>query len=229
MCFDQSEWEKLFMSSTLKDLAVQYALQNKWQDACLVNEELLKARPDDVESLNRLGFAYIKLGKLKLAKDIYKKVIIFDKTNPIALKNLKKIETISKQGNSTNQNYTPQNLINLQDLYIEEAGKTRTIDLKNLADKKVLSLLQPGDSVKLSIKRSKVFVQTIDDKYIGMLPEDVGTRLISFMKGGNEYHAYLKAIDEKLVIIFIKETKRAARFKNQPSFSTIHGGSLIDN
>jgi ribosome maturation factor RimP len=108
-----------------------------------------------------------------------------------------------------------------QDLYIEEAGKTKTIELTNLADKKTLLLVQPGDQVSILPKRSKIFIQTEDKKYIGMLPDSVGMRLTSLIKGGNEYTAFVKAIGDKTVTVFIRETKRATRFKNQPSFSII--------
>jgi hypothetical protein len=52
-----------------------------------------------------------------------------------------------------------------------------------------------------------------------MLPDNIGTRLISFIKGGNEYQACIKGIDDKEVIVFIKEVKRAKKFSDQSSFS----------
>jgi len=42
--------------------------------------------------------------------------------------------------------------------------------------------------------------------------------LSKFIDGGNEYEAYIKSSNDSGVSVFIKETKRAARFKNQPSF-----------
>lgn len=204
----------------LKDLAIKYALENNWKLAAQTNETILDENPSDIDSLNRLGFALIKLGKYKKAKETYRKVLLIDKTNPIATKNIRKLETISKQ----KMGDTPDNLhpgINLQDMFIEEAGKTKTVDLKNLADKKILSLLQPGDKVNLVIKRSKIFVQDNNKRYIGMLPDSIGSRLIKFMKGGNEYSAFVKANDEKNVAVFLKEIKKMKRFQNQPSFSSI--------
>lgn len=204
----------------LKDLAIKYALESNWKLAAQTNESILDQNSDDIESLNRLGFALIKLGKYKKAKETYKKVLIVDKTNPIATKNLKKLEMMSKQKvGDAPDNYQPG--INLQDMFIEEAGKTRTVELKNLADKKNLSMLQPGDKVNLVIKRSKIFIQTNNKQYIGMLPDSVGSRLIKFMKGGNEYSAFVKASDEKNVTVFLKETKKMKKFQNQPSFASI--------
>lgn len=205
----------------LKDLAIKYALENNWKLAVQANEELLVENPNSIESLNRLGFALIKLGKYKKAKEAYKRVLAIDKTNPIATKNLKKLEMMSKQ--KVGKSEEPVQIgMNLQDMFIEEAGKTRTVDLKNLADKKSLSILQPGDKVNLVIKRSKIFIQDGRKKYIGMLPDSVSSRLIKFMKGGNEYSAFIKASDEKNIAVFLKEIKKMKRFQNQPSFSSIN-------
>ncbi len=205
------------MSTPLKTQAINYALTNDWKKAQTINEQLVEENPEDIDSLNRLGFAFIKLGRYNKAKETYRKVIFLDKTNPIALKNLKRLESVSKGGkkdNGTNSHST----ISLSEIFIEEAGKTKTVELKNLADKKTLSLVEPGDPVSMLIKRSKIFVQTRDKKYIGALPDNISMRLITFMKGGNEYMACIKASDEKNVTIFIKETKKSARFKNQASF-----------
>jgi hypothetical protein len=64
----------------------------------------------------------------------------------------------------------------------------------------------------------KIFVQDENKEYIGVLPDDLALRLSRFIDGGNEYEAYVKSANDSGVTVFIKETKRAARFKNQPSF-----------
>lgn len=201
---------------SLKDQAIQYALQNKWEEAVTANLNLLEENPRDIESLNRVAFAYLKLNKIDDAKTFYEKVLAFDNTNPIALKNLKKIQGFSKDGNHTN--HTAE--IKLDNLFIEEAGKTKIIELKNITDMKLLSSLQPGDPTKLVIKRSKIFVQTPENTYIGMFPDRLGMRLIAFIQGGNEYQAFIQGVDEKTVTVFIREHKRAKKFKNMASFTS---------
>lgn len=205
-------------ASPSKDLAVRYALQNKWKEAYLENKKLLGEDPNDTDTLNRLAYSLIKLGKFKKAKIFYKKVIKIDKTNPVALKNLIRLDTISKRATREFVLSSQASGVNLQDVFIEEAGKTRTVELKNIADKKTLSMLQPGDSVILTIKRSKIFVQMRDKTFIGMLPDSIGMRMVPLINGGNEYSACIKSLGEKSVAIFIKETKRMSRFKNYPSF-----------
>ena len=89
---------------------------------------------------------------------------------------------------------------------------------KNIADKKTISILQPGDAVSLAVKRSKVFAQMPDKTYIGMLPDNIGMRMITFINGGNEYSACIKSVGDKNVTVFIRETKKMSRFRDQPSF-----------
>lgn len=198
-----------------RDAAVKFALENKWEEAYKENKKLLDEDPDNVDTLNRIAYSLIKLGKFRKAKEFYQKVIKIDKTNPIALKNARRLETISKQSGVPAYSQVG---VNLQGVFIEEAGKTKTIELKNVADRRTLSLIQPGDTVGLLVKRSKIFVQMGDKTYLGVLPDNVGMRMITFINGGNEYSACIKAVGDNSVTVFVKETKKVARFKNQPSF-----------
>lgn len=219
------------MSTPLKTLAIQAALSNNWKAAQTANEQLVLENPRDIDSLNRLGFSFMKQGRYNKARETYKKAILVDKTNPIALKNLKRLETMSKDTKKIangNDTASPSSL-SLSEIYIEEAGKTKTVELKNVADKKTLSLVEPGDPVFMVIKRSKIFVQTADKKYVGMLPDNISMRLIVFIKGGNEYIACIKAAEEKNITVFIKEVKKTGRFKNQSSFSANFTGTSADS
>lgn len=203
--------------ASLKDQAIQLALDNKWQDACDINLQILEDNPDDIDTLNRLTFSYIKLSQLENAKKTCNRVLEIDKTNPIAQKNLHKIEGMNFN-NDNDANQGNMSTYGVNNLYIEEAGKTKTIELKNIADKKTLSRLQAGEIVNLTVKRSKIFIQTLENQYIGMLPDSVGMRLVELIKGGNEYQASIKSLNDKNISVFIREIKRSAQFKNQPSF-----------
>lgn len=202
------------MTTPQHALAIQSALENKWEEAIAINEEILAENERDLDTLNRLAYAYFKLGEFKKSKAIYNKVVEIDKTNPIANKNLKKLASLGEKG-STNSTFATNHMENV---FIQEAGKTKTVELINVADKKTLLMLQHGDEVHLTIKRSKIFIQTPDKTFIGMLPDSLGLRLTNFMEGGNEYQACVKGIDDKSITIFIKETKRVKKFINQSSF-----------
>ncbi|MCL5438744.1 MAG: hypothetical protein M1268_02010 [Patescibacteria group bacterium] len=199
----------------LKTLAIETALTGDWNAAIGLNQKLLEENPNDIETLNRLAFAFSILGKAKHAKTLYKKVLKLDTKNPIALKNLKRLSC-----NDCKSNIHAQSpfLAQVDMMFIEESGKTKMIDLVNVAEAKIISDLMTGEPLNFRIKRSKIFVLDERDRYIGVLPDDIGKRLIKFIKGGNTYEAYVKSTENHKVIIFVKETRLAACFKNQPSF-----------
>lgn len=197
----------------LKAQAIQTALTGDWTTSITLNLELLEESPDDIDTLNRLAFAYSSSGNLKEAKNIYQRVLSLDTQNPIALRNLKRL---NEGGGNKNANIvTPAHVSNL---FIEEPGRTKVIELLNVADKKVITPLRSGETLNLVIKRMKIFVLDQNKQYIGMLPDDIGRRLIRFIDGGNTYEAYIKSVDGNKVTIFARETKRTTKFKDQPSF-----------
>ena len=200
----------------LKDQAIQYALENNWEEAIRINKELLKENSREIDTLNRLAYALMQSNSLNEAKKTYSEVIDIDKTNPIATRNLKKLATLSTQKTKTTSSLNHTN--HMENVFIQEAGKTKTVDLINVADKKTLMSLQNGDDVLLTVKRSKIFVLNMEKSFIGMLPDNVGIRLATFMKGGNEYQACIKSVDDKTITVFIKEITRAKKFSNQSSF-----------
>lgn len=199
----------------LKSQAIQTALMGDWNTAIQINQELLEENPDDLETLNRLAFALTVVGKTKEAKKIYHRVLDIDEQNPIALKNLKRLNNSNKKAHCNSQ-YSLANQINT--MFIEETGKTKVIELVNLAAPKIIGNLMTGELLTLCIKRLKIFVLDGKKQYVGMLPDDIGKRLIKFIKGGNIYEACVRAIEDHKVVIFTKEVKRVSRFKNQPSF-----------
>ncbi len=195
---------------TTSNQAIQTALTGDWAQAVNINKSILSDNPNDVEALNRMALAYVILGKSKNAKDTYQKVLEIDPLNSIALKNLKKISTDSKY----KREFT---FVQVNNIFLEETGKTKVVELINLAQSEVLLTLRTGQSVDLSIKRLKIFISQ-GKKYIGVLPDDIGKRLIKFIRGGNKYEAYVKASTHQSVAIFIRELKKVTRFKDQPSF-----------
>lgn len=194
----------------LKTQAIQIALTGDWDKAITLNKQILEEEPTNIDALNRLAFAYTILGKSKEAKQTYQKVLDIDAANPIALRNLKKLGPITSK--------TKLSIHISTNMFLEESGKTKIVTLINTAPAQVIKTLQMGQLLHLCIKRSKIFVQDEHKIFIGMLPDDIGKRLIKFLEGGNEYESYVKSAHDHEVVIFIKETKRVAKFKNQPSF-----------
>jgi tetratricopeptide (TPR) repeat protein len=196
--------------------AIQTALVGDWQNAIALNEQILQETPNDIDTLNRLAFAYLSVGKPKDAKSLYEKVLSLDMKNPIAIRNLKRLNDV--KANKVN--------IPLNNLFIEEPGKTKVIELLNVADKKVVAYLRSGEKIELTIKRNKIFALDSENQYIGMLPDDICQRLIKFMQAGNQYDAYIRTVDNNRACIFVRETKRIKRFRDQPSFISMEKTKL---
>lgn len=201
----------------LKDQAIQTALTGDWNAAIILNLELLKENPNDIEALNRLAFAYNVIGKTKEAKTTYQKVLEIDRQNVIALKNIKRLSHAKNTPHEAN--YSPLLGTTGNTAFLEESGKTKIVDLINIAESKTTEQLIAGERVQLRIKRSKIFILDMKQQYVGMLPDNIGKRLIRFIDSGNEYEAYIKSIEgNQKISIFMKETKRVTALRNVPSF-----------
>jgi len=199
------------LMKTTSSQAIQTALTGDWQNAISLNKSLLEDNPNDVEALNRMALAYVILGKHKNAKETYQKVLEIDPLNSIAMKNLKKISVDSSKNDGDSI------IIQVNNIFLEETGKTKVIELINLAQSEILLTLRTGQTVDLSVKRLKIFISQ-GKKYIGVLPDDIGKRLIKFMRGGSKYEAYVRSSSPNSVSIFLREVKKSARFKDQASF-----------
>lgn len=197
--------------TSLKTQAIQIALTGNWEKAAYLNIQILQDKPDDTEALNRLAFALTALGNIKEAQKAYEKVLQVDPLNPIAQRGLKRLDSTRSQTLPI-----PSRLVGT--MFLEESGKTKIITLVNTAPTRIIRNLQIGQIVNLCKKRMKIFIQDEKQEYIGVLPDDIGKRLIKFIDGGNMYEAYIKSATDHGVTIFIKEIKRAKKFKHQPSF-----------
>lgn len=198
--------------NSLQDEAIKSTLAGDWEKAVSLNRTLLQENPQDLEAYNRLAFALNILGKIKDAKNTYQKVLELDPLNQIALRSIKKMASTNGKSHQNGK----FNLLN--NTFIEEAGKTKIVELVNTAPSQITNALRPGENLVLSIKRLKIFVLSEERKFIGMLPDDIAIRLIRFINSGNIYEAYVKSCSNNHVIIFIRELKRANKFKDQPSF-----------
>jgi tetratricopeptide (TPR) repeat protein len=203
----------------LKQKAIQTALMGDWDEAISLNKKILSETPEDIDSLNRLALAYTITGKIRNAKTTYKKVFDLDPLNTIAIKNLKRLKEL-KPKNCLPTDYQINNN------FLEETGRTKIVELVNIAQPKIVEGLRTGEVVNLCVKRSRLFVLE-DKQYIGVLPDDIGKRLIKFMKSGNKYEAYVKSANPHKVYVFIKEIKRVAKLKFHPSFISVSDTHLV--
>jgi len=68
--------------------AVDSALMGHWDEAVQTNLRILELYPDDIQTRNRLGKAYLELGRLEEAAATYEHTLQEQPTNTIARKKL---------------------------------------------------------------------------------------------------------------------------------------------
>ena len=66
--------------------AIDLATQRRWDEAAVVNQELLDVIPDDVEALNRLGKALSETGRYAAARKALEAALKVSPSNAIAKK-----------------------------------------------------------------------------------------------------------------------------------------------
>lgn len=213
-------------SESLARAAIAAALCADWHQAVKINEKILNLSKNNVEALNRLGRAYLCLGGVAKASKTYKKVLELDPYNIIALKNIEKLAKTdgslreASQTNGISKSYAGGAQVNLSQVFLYEPGKTKLVNLLNLAPPSVLASLNCGDQVKINPKNHGITVTNSFETYLGAFPDDLAHRLLSLISGGNLYEAYVKSAGLKTLTIFIREIQRSQKFANQPSFQT---------
>lgn len=204
-------------NSNLHRSAIDAALRSNWDQALELNKQIIKDEPENVDCLNRLAKACLELGKLTLAKKFYEEALRIDPYNTIAQKNLKKVSNFKKNG----QNGLDSSVKNIPispDLFLEEPGTTRLINLIKVAEPQKLMTLSHGQMVNLSAKNKGVYITDSSNQYLGVLPDDTGFHLRKLIDGGNKYIALIKSIKANGLTILIREVYRSKKFKNQASF-----------
>lgn len=201
------------------EAAIRAALECRWQEAIFLNQSIINQNPNDCEALNRLAKAHFELGQLAKAKAAYQKVLTIDPYNPIALKNLQRIEKIlgGKNGNGNGHHSQPS-----LDTFLGEPGRTKLVSLVHLATPDTLSSLREGEKVELMPKKHCVAVCLQDGPYLGAFPDDISHLLISLINAGNQYDTFIKSTTPKRLVVLIKETFRSKKLGNQPSFIQLH-------
>ncbi len=205
-------------SSNLHRLAIDAALRCDFEKALQLNKQILKLEPENVDCLNRLAKAFFELGKYLQAKKTYEEVLRLDPYNTIAQKNLKKVSSFKKNGRVLAVNGIGYHVMINPELFLEEPGTTRLVNLTRCAEPQKLITLSPGQVVNLVTKNKGIYITDSNNQYLGVLPDDTGFHLKKLISGGNKYMCIIKAIRPNGLTIIIREIFRSKRFKNQASF-----------
>lgn len=198
----------------LEQQAVDAAINADWATAITINKKILHENSEDIDACLRLGFAFLQSNDLKEAQKYYKKALRIQPKNIIAMEHLEKIEILeskNKAKTTTKSKYDP-------DLFLELPGKTKTVHLVNLGQKEDLAGRNIGEEVLLKEKKRRLEVRSLENEYIGTLPDDISKRLIYFIQEGSEYKTYIKEIDMTDMVVFIKEESKGTKVRQYPSF-----------
>lgn len=199
--------------------AIDAALRSDWEKAIKLNNELSEEYPEDVNVLNRLGHAFAELGQVNKASSVYKKILEIDQYNPIAKRNLERLTTLRGSDikfKETTRAFDP-------DAFIEEPGKTKTIEVVDLAMPKVLIGLRTGDKVTLNSNKKDITVISEDNHRLGKLEADWGKEIAQALQLGSQFNAIVKAVkvgkdqDNSSLTVFLRETKRSNKLAH-PTF-----------
>ncbi|MBI4296456.1 MAG: tetratricopeptide repeat protein [Chloroflexi bacterium] len=194
--------------------AIALALQGQWEAAVAVNRSILETSPNDVDAYNRLGRAYMELGDYQQAKEAYGRALKIDSHNTIAKKNLERLSLLREDAVLTE---APAAAVRPEH-FIEEVGKSGTVNLYLLAPQETIATLVAGDKVYLRGEQAKLVVENGQGKYIGLVDPKQAQRLIKLMNGGNRYSAAISATSRDAVSVLIREEYQDPSQLGQLSF-----------
>lgn len=195
---------------TLQLQAIQAAKKQAWADAISYNEQLIELDATDLSAYNRLGVAHLQLDQKAAAQRIFEQALTVDKSNTIARKQLDRLKN----------NQAPAKPAFTLDHFIEEPGKTKTVNLHRLASKKVLEKVFVGDEAALVTKSRFISVE-VGNTYIGALPEDLSFRLTKLINSGNQYGCTIRSITNANCTVFLREISRSKKNQHTNSFPIV--------
>lgn len=200
--------------------AITLAMQGRWREAVVANQEIIASFPHDVDAYNRLGRAYIELGDYAQAKEAYQRAVEFDPYNVIAQKNLRRLPYLGEVGSEADSDRAEPHY------FIEETGKAGVVNLYRLAPPEVLARMAAGNKAYLKVDGSGLTVTNARGEYLGQVEPRHAQRLIKLMKGGNQYAAAIVSAAEDRVLVIIREAYQDPSQAGQLSFPPRGGESL---
>jgi tetratricopeptide (TPR) repeat protein len=195
--------------------AVNLAMQSRWAEAADLNRQIIDTYPKDIEAHNRLGKALMELSQFDEARQMYNHTLRLDPTNGIAQKNLQRLEKLMTETVPD----LPSGPVD-PSLFIEETGRTTTTTLVQTAPDDVLAKMNPGDSVDLVVQDNVIVARNSAGDVLGRIEPKLRQRLIRLFGMGNQYAAFVTAVDEHSLRVIIRETHRDPSMGSRPSFPT---------
>ena len=181
--------------------AIDLAMQARWQEAVNVNKDIIENFPEDVDAFNRLGRAYMELGKYAQAKEAYRKSVKLDPYNTIANRNIRRLNDLkeSEKTEVETDKVEPQQ-------FIEEIGKAGVVALQDLAPKEKRARTVAGDKAVIKVEGSYLVVENGRGEYLGKVEPKRARRLVRLILGGNQYSAVVVKSSADGMTVMVRET-----------------------
>src|SRR3972149_8412960 len=193
-------------NNSLEKQAIDAAMSSNWEQAIKLNMEIVKKDHKNVDAYLRLGFANMQAGKIQTAKKYYKKALGLQPGNYSIIENLERIKILETKKINKVKNVSLNPYI-----FLDIPGKTKTVTLVNCGQKAVLARLAIGQELSMLVKKRRVEVRTMEEEYIGCLPDDLSKRLTILIKAGSFFTCYVKETSLKQTMVFLKEEKKGRR------------------
>jgi tetratricopeptide (TPR) repeat protein len=180
--------------------AIDLAMQGRWQDAVVINKEIIENFPNDVDTYNRLGRAYMELVDYAKAREAYRRAVELDPYNAIANRNLRRLQDLKEPVSLEveTDKVEPHH-------FIEEIGKAGVVSLYDLAPKEIRARLVAGDKVYLKVDGPILMVENSHGEYLGRVEPRHAQRLSRLILGGNRYTAAIVRSTADMETVIIRE------------------------
>ena len=197
------------------------SLEGRWAEAIELNQRLVDRSPRDADAHNRLGRAYLELGRYGAAIEAYSTALRADPANMIARRNLQRLETLghrpgeddSVAADGTNgtdpgeaeeaKSVTPRTAV-----FIEEVGKTWVDELVNPVPLEQIATILPGQQLGLEIDGERLYVTTVAGERLGEIEAKTAERVIDLTRQGNRYEVYALGLSTASMRVILREAYR---------------------
>lgn len=210
--------EKLRLRRRLQSEAIHYATENRWQEALEANLNLLSLG-EEAETLNRVGKAYLELGRYDDARQTYERTLEVMPNNPIARRNLERLQDLANHPLETGApQLAPVGQIADLRIFITETGKTTITTLVDVPGELVLGTVGIAQQVMLVLEERMIAVRTLDGMLIGYIEPKLAQRLSELLIGGNRYTAAVAQLTSHQIRVIIREIYQNPAQRGRVSF-----------
>ena len=191
--------------------AVALAMESKWEEAAAVNRQIIEIASDNLDAWNRLGKALLELGNAKESRSSFEHTLAIDPANSIARKNLERL-SMGSYASSVGGAQISHKMFN------GDSGKNAQVVLMGVATGKERPYLAPGRAIDLRPNNGNLTVFSSDGQFVGIVPPQLGRRLVQMIEAGNRYEGAIAATTPDSVKVVLRESYQHPSQRSKVSF-----------